>query len=62
MSFAEIQKQLGDIERKVTKSNAIASKGDKLGLRDALKLGQKANSISSTLKKNIKAYEVCQHE
>jgi hypothetical protein len=55
-------KQLDDIERKVTKSNKIASKGNKISLGDAIKLGVKANSISSVLKKNIKDLEVSSYQ
>jgi len=58
MSFAKISKNLDDLERKATKSNNIIAKGDKIGLGDAIKLGQKTNSITSTLKKTIKEYEV----
>jgi hypothetical protein len=58
MSLEKIYKQLDDIERKVTKSNKIAGKGEKISLGDAIKLGVKANSISSVLKKNIKEFEV----
>jgi hypothetical protein len=57
----KIQKQLDDLERKATKSNKIVVKGDKMGLKDAIKLGQKGNSIVSTIKKNIKDYEVCRY-
>jgi hypothetical protein len=58
MSFQEIQKHLDDIERKVVKSNKIAAKGDKISLRDAIKLGSKGNAIVSTLKKSTKTFGV----
>lgn len=58
MSVQNILKNIDDLERKVTKSNKIVSKGDKISLRDAIKLGRKGNSIVSTIKKNIKEYEV----
>jgi hypothetical protein len=64
MSIAKIQKNIDDLERKVTKSNKIVAKGEKMSLSDAIKLGRKGNSICSTLKKNIKEYDVstpCQY-
>lgn len=61
MSLLKIQKNIDDLERKVTKSNKIVAKGDKITVRDAIKLGLKSNSIVSTIKKNIKDYEVSRH-
>jgi hypothetical protein len=58
MSIAKIQKNLDDLERKATKANKIVSKGEKMSFGDAIKLGRKGNSICSTIKKIIKAYEV----
>jgi hypothetical protein len=58
MSFDKVQKNLADIERKIGKSNKIVAKGDKIGLKDAIKLGSKSNSIVSTIKKGIKEYGV----
>jgi hypothetical protein len=58
MSLEKIQKNLSDIERKSTKSNKILSKGEKLTLGDAIKLGQKSNSIVKTINKGIKDYSV----
>jgi len=60
MSYQSIQKNLGDIERKLTKSNKIVAKGGDMKLGDALKLGAKANSITSTIKKGIKDYQAFQ--
>jgi hypothetical protein len=56
MSLQKIEKNLGDIERKLGKSNKIASKDD-IKLGDAIKLGTKSNSIVSTIKKEIKEYQ-----
>jgi hypothetical protein len=58
MSAAKILKNIDDLERKATKSNKIVAKGDKISFGDAIKLGRKGNSICSTIKKNIKEYEV----
>jgi C4-type Zn-finger protein len=58
MSMQEVQKNLDDLERKVVKSNKIVAKGEKLGYRDAIKLGSKSNSMVSTIKKLVKDYEV----
>ncbi|KAH8883112.1 hypothetical protein GQ53DRAFT_883647 [Thozetella sp. PMI_491] len=56
MSFNGIQTSLGDLERKITKSNKIAAKGTGINYKDAIKLGAKSNSIVSTIKKGIKEY------
>lgn len=53
----KVQKNLGDLERKLTKANKIVSKGDKLGLSDAIKLGRKSNGIVSSINKGIKDYD-----
>lgn len=58
MSVAKIQKNIEDLQRKATKSNKIVAKGDKIGYSDAIKLGQKSNSITSTIRKTIKEYDV----
>jgi hypothetical protein len=54
----KVQKSMNDLERKITKSNKIVSKGEKMSLGDAIKLGRKSNSIVSTIKKSIKEYDV----
>lgn len=54
----KVFKHLDAVERKITKANAIAAKGDNLQLKDAIKLGRKSNSIVSTCKKGIKDYDV----
>jgi hypothetical protein len=54
MSFQRIEKNIDDLEREITKNNKIVSKGDKISVGDAIKLGRKGNSILSTIKKNIK--------
>lgn len=53
----KIFKNLDDLERKVTKSNKIAQKGEKMGYGDAIKLGRKSNSITSTINKGVKEYD-----
>jgi hypothetical protein len=58
MSYDGILTHLEAIERKLTKSNKIASKGDKINYKDALKLGTKSNSIVSTISKGIQEYSV----
>jgi len=58
MSYSSIDKQLGAVDRKITKSNKIAAKGNALNYKDALKLGTKSNSIVSTINKGIKEYGV----
>jgi hypothetical protein len=57
-SLEKIQKNLSDIERKLTKAAKIASKGPDIKLGDAIKLGSKNNAIVSTIKKGIKEYSV----
>jgi hypothetical protein len=57
-SLEKIQKNLSDIERKLTKASKVASKGANIKLGDAIKLGTKNNSIVSTIKKGIKEYSV----
>ncbi|KAH7305751.1 hypothetical protein BKA65DRAFT_560073 [Rhexocercosporidium sp. MPI-PUGE-AT-0058] len=52
----KVYKNLSDIERKLTKSNKIVSKGEKLSLGDAIKLGRKSNSIVSTIRKGTEEY------
>jgi hypothetical protein len=59
MSFEGINKSLSAIERKLTKANKIASKGDGINYKDAIKLAAKSNSIVSTIKQGIKDYGVC---
>lgn len=54
----KVFKNLDDLERRVTKSNKIAQKGEKIGYGDAIKLGRKSNSITSTINKGIKDYDV----
>lgn len=54
----KIFKNLDDLERKVAKSNKIAQKGEKMGYGDAIKLGRKSNSITSTINKGVKEYDV----
>jgi hypothetical protein len=54
----KIFKNLDDLERKVTKSNKIVQKGEKMSLGDAIKLGRKSNSVTSTINKGIKEYNV----
>lgn len=54
----KVNKNLTDIERKLTKTIKIVEKGPGMKLGDAVKLGTKSNSISSTIKKVIKEYEV----
>ena len=56
MSYDGIATNLDAIERKLGKSNKIASKGDKINYKDALKLGTKSNSIVSTIGKAIQEY------
>ena len=58
MAYSDIEKHLGAIDRKITKSNKIAAKGDALNYKDALKLGTKSNSIVSTINKGVKEYGV----
>jgi hypothetical protein len=58
MSVEKIQKNLNDIERKLTKSIKLAGKGADIKLGDAIKLGRKSNSIVSTVKKGVKEYSV----
>jgi len=55
-SLEKIQKNLSDIERKLTKAGKIASKGSDIKLGDAIKLGSKNNAIVSTIKKGVKEY------
>jgi hypothetical protein len=57
-SLEKIQKNLSDIERKLTKAGKIAAKGSDIKLGDAIKLGSKNNAIVSTIKKGIKEYSV----
>jgi hypothetical protein len=58
MSIAKIEKYIDDLERKLGKSIKILGKGDKLSYGDGVKLGRKANSMISTVKKAIKEYDV----
>ena len=58
MSYATIEGHLNDLERKIAKGNAIAQKGNDIGLRDAMRLGAKSSAIAATLKKQITAYKV----
>ncbi|KAF1984061.1 hypothetical protein K402DRAFT_395995 [Aulographum hederae CBS 113979] len=57
MSMDKVSKNLDDLERKLTKSNKIVAKGEKLSLSDAIKLGQKSNAMTSTIRKGIKEYD-----
>lgn len=54
----KVNKNLTDIERKLGKTIKIVEKGPGMKLGDAVKLGTKSNSISSTIKKGIKEYDV----
>lgn len=54
----KVQKSMNDLERRVEKSNKIVAKGEKMSLGDAIKLGRKSNSITATIKKSIKEYDV----
>jgi hypothetical protein len=54
----KVQKSINDLQRRVEKSNKIVAKGEKMSLGDAIKLGRKSNSITSTIKKSIKEYDV----
>jgi hypothetical protein len=54
----KVQKSINDLQRRVEKSNKIVSKGEKITLGDAIKLGRKSNSITSTIKKAIAQYDV----
>ena len=58
MAYQAIEKNLSAVERKLGKANKIASKGDSISYKDAIKLGTKSNSIVSTIKKGIKDYSV----
>ncbi|KAF3914634.1 hypothetical protein AA313_de0202379 [Arthrobotrys entomopaga] len=53
----KVQKNLTDIERKISKAIKILDKGDKLKIGDAIKLGRKNNSIVSTIRKGIREYD-----
>ncbi|KAK6519099.1 hypothetical protein TWF281_003787 [Arthrobotrys megalospora] len=53
----KVAKNLSDIERKVGKANKILAKGTGIKLGDAIKLGQKSNSVVSTIRKGIKEYD-----
>lgn len=55
----KVKKDLAAIERKLTKANKIVAKGSSMKLSDAIKLGSKGNSITSTLNKGVKEYKVC---
>lgn len=59
MSYKNIESTMDAVERKLGKANKIAAKGDDISYKDAIKLGQKSNSIVSTIKKGIKDYGVC---
>ena len=58
MSMDKVQKNINDLERKLGKSNKIVAKGDKIGLKDAIKLGRKSNAMVSSINKGIKEYDV----
>ncbi|KAK6538272.1 hypothetical protein TWF694_011151 [Orbilia ellipsospora] len=53
----KVQKNLSDIERKISKAIKILGKGEALKLGDAIKLGRKNNAIVSTIRKGIKEYD-----
>ncbi|KAF2663375.1 hypothetical protein BT63DRAFT_419183 [Microthyrium microscopicum] len=57
MTYSSITKNLGDIERKLTKSIKILEKQEKMSVGDTIKLARKTNSIVSTINKGIKDYE-----
>jgi hypothetical protein len=55
----KVRQCIDDVERKLTKINAITAKGaNKMTVKDVLKLARKGNSINSTIKKGIKNYNV----
>ncbi|KAH8683210.1 hypothetical protein BGZ60DRAFT_560923 [Tricladium varicosporioides] len=54
----KVRQSINDVERKLTKIMKITEKGmEKVTVTDMIKLGQKGNSINSTIIKGKKAYE-----
>lgn len=53
----KVQKNLNDVERKLGKANKIVAKGSSMTIGDAIKLGRKSNSVTSTIRKGIKEYD-----
>ncbi|ORY60789.1 uncharacterized protein BCR38DRAFT_459771 [Pseudomassariella vexata] len=52
-----VKKNLSILERKLTKANKLAAKGDDMKLADAIKLGRKSNAMVATIQKGIKEYD-----
>lgn len=55
----KVQVNLDALERKLTKANKIAAKGEKMKVGDAIKLGRKSQSMASTINKGMREYDVC---
>ncbi|KUJ14416.1 uncharacterized protein LY89DRAFT_736455 [Mollisia scopiformis] len=53
----KVNKCLDDVERKMTKLNAITAKGaSNINIKDAIKAARKGNSITATIKKGAKEF------
>lgn len=56
----KVNKCISDVERKLTKLNAITAKGAaNLTIKDVIKASRKGNSIQNTIKKGAKDFAVC---
>ncbi|KAK8111970.1 uncharacterized protein PG998_008427 [Apiospora kogelbergensis] len=53
----KVQVNLDALERKLTKANKIAAKGEKMKVGDAIKLGRKSQSMASTINKGMREYD-----
>lgn len=59
MSMAKVQQSITDIERKLTKIDAMTAKGAKnMSVKDVLKMNAKGQSIQKTIVKGVKEYGV----
>lgn len=54
----KVQANLDALERKLTKANKIAAKGEKMKVGDAIKLGRKSQSMASVINKGMREYDV----
>lgn len=59
MSIQKVNGHIDAMERKIGKCIKIAEKGSSMKLGDVVKMGRKANSIVSELKKSTSEYDVC---
>ncbi|KAK8065456.1 hypothetical protein PG997_012203 [Apiospora hydei] len=53
----KVQANIDALERKLTKANKIAAKGEKMKVGDAIKLGRKSQSMAATINKGMKEYD-----